>query len=650
MSETIEKRVLILAPSGVDSDVAEGLLARRTFHTVSCESLDRLSEEIARGAGVVVMTEEALTGAGIDRLGDLLKNQPPWSDLPVLVLTRPAVDSAAASEALQSLGNVMLLERPARAAAFVSSVRAALRARERQYEIRSYLVDRELADRARALLAAIVESSDDAIVSKSLQGIITSWNSGAERLFGYTAEEVIGQSITILIPSERLEEERTILDQIARGQRVDHFETERVTKSGERVQLSLTVSPIRDALGKVVGASKVARDISARKQAETEQKEANRRKDEFLATLAHELRNPLAPIRNSLGVLASPNASKGTIEQVRAIMERQVDHMVRLVDDLLEVSRITRGKIELRRERIQLEDVVRMAVETSMPLIDLAKHQLTVVLPPEPIVLHADPVRISQILANLLNNSAKYTPEGGQIWLTATRENDDVVLSVRDTGIGISPDMLPHVFDMFMQGSHGHRQPEGGLGIGLTLVRNLVDMHHGSVEALSEGVGRGSEFRVRLPLVADATPAPRAVSSSPPETKLTSLRVLVTDDNRDSADSLGMVLRSLGADVMVVYDGAAALQSLETRHPDVVFLDIGMPGLDGYAIARSIRSRPELGETTLIALTGWGQDDDRRRSHAAGFDHYLIKPADIGKLRALMVQLDRSSRSRTSNA
>jgi signal transduction histidine kinase len=369
--------------------------------------------------------------------------------------------------------------------------------------------------------------------------------------------------------------------------------------------------------------------------------EMDRRKDEFLATLAHELRNPLAPLRNSLNILRMSGDSNPAAERVHEMMERQVNHMVRLVDDLLEVSRITRGKIELRRERVELAAVLRSAVETSRPLMEAAGHQLAITVPPEPLILEADPVRLSQVIANLLNNAAKYTEEDGQIWLTARREGGEAAVSVRDTGLGIPADMLPRVFDMFAQVDRTLKRSQGGLGIGLTLARTLVEMHGGRVEARSEGPGKGSEFTVRLPLAAEDSIAeearPRAGGAQP--SPLSQKRALVVDDNRDAADSLGMLLKFLGADAHVVYDGPSALQALHIYRPAVVFLDIGMPGMDGHEVARHVRQAPEFGDVLLIAMTGWGQEEDRRRSKAAGFDHHLVKPANADALQALLSSL-----------
>jgi PAS domain S-box-containing protein len=641
----LELRLLLLTPTGKDATLVASVLREAGMNCASCAGMDCVIRELRAGAGALLLAEEALDDGEGSQLAAALDAAPPWSDLPVLLLTGIGADSAIVGQAVESLGNVTLLERPTRVAAIVSASRSALRARERQYQVRNQLEERERHLQTQALLGAIVASSDDAIVSKDLEGIILTWNAGAERLFGYSAEEVIGRPITLLIPPERHDEEAGLLRQLRRGERIDHFETVRVAKDGRRIDISLTVSPIRDAEGKVIGASKVARDVTPRKVAEAALRDADRRKDEFLATLAHELRNPLAPIRNSLHILRIAGSLDPTSESVCEMLERQVNHMVRLVDDLMEVSRITRGTIELRRERIELAAIIRSAVETSKPLIDLAGHQLSVALPKEPVLVDGDLVRLSQVFANLLNNAANYCDRAGQITITARREEGAVAVSVRDTGIGIAPDMLPRVFDMFTQIDRAGGRAQGGLGIGLALVRALVDMHGGRVEARSGGPGRGSEFVVRLPVLAGA-PLPIGTRlPARPSDFLPRRRVLVVDDNHDAADSLGMLLRILGADVRVVYDGAAALEAIESFRPIVAFLDIGMPEMDGHELARQIHQRFPSERITLVALTGWSQEEDRERTRLAGFDHHLIKPADISKLQTLLGSLDNPSES-----
>jgi PAS domain S-box-containing protein len=361
-----------------------------------------------------------------------------------------------------------------------------------------------------------------------------------------------------------------------------------------------------------------------------ELRETGRHKDEFLATLAHELRNPLAPIRNALQVMRLARDDSEVMEASETIIDRQVQQMVRLIDDLLDLSRISRGKIELRRERIDLADVLNSAIETSRPLIEESGHQLTVRLPSEPLPLDADLTRLAQVFLNLLNNSAKYTERGGQICLTAERAGDTVAVRVRDTGIGIPPQMLPRIFEMFTQVDRSLERAQGGLGIGLTLVRRLVEMHGGSVEAHSDGPGTGSEFIVRLPLVRDVTAdSPRAAADDDAAVPAGRRhRILVVDDNRDAANSLTTLLRMKGHDVRTAYDGLEAIDATFTHKPDVVLLDVGLPRLNGFDVARRIREGEHARNVVLIALTGWGHEEDRRRSKEAGFDHHMVKPAD----------------------
>jgi signal transduction histidine kinase/CheY-like chemotaxis protein len=370
-------------------------------------------------------------------------------------------------------------------------------------------------------------------------------------------------------------------------------------------------------------------------------RDADRRKDEFLATLAHELRNPLAPIRSSLQILKMPRVDAEVVERSRDMMERQVHHLVRLVDDLLDVSRVMRGKIELRKERVELATVVARAVETVQPLMEAQGHELTVSLPPESLPLDADPVRLAQVVGNLLTNAAKYTEPNGQIRLTAHRESNEAVLRVQDTGIGITPEMLPRVFELFVQVDHAATRSQGGLGIGLTLVNNLVEMHQGTVTAHSDGLGKGSEFVVRLPLstrAAQEDEGPKTGLSTHPALP-SGHRLLVVDDNQDAADSLAMLLRLRGYEVRIAHNGPTALELVNDYRPELVFLDIGMPGMDGYEEARRLRRQPGLESVRLAALTGWGQKEHRRRTAEAGFDHHLVKPVEPKALEELLANL-----------
>jgi signal transduction histidine kinase len=373
------------------------------------------------------------------------------------------------------------------------------------------------------------------------------------------------------------------------------------------------------------------RSTGMRRQTEQTLREADARKDEFIAVLSHELRNPLAPLRNSLAAMRLSGAGNVATNGLLDVMERQVNHLVRLTDDLLEMSRITRGAFELRRERVELAAVVHHALETADPLIRARGHQVTLALPEETLWVDGDPVRLAQILANLLNNAARYTDKGGSIVLRARREGASAAVAVRDNGAGIAREQLARLFEMFARGERS-----SGLGIGLALARRLAEMHGGSIEAASDGPGKGAEFTVRLPLAAGATaellPAKTGGAGLPPK------RILVVDDNRDAADTLGMLLGFLGADVQVAHDGRDALAAFEAHRPDVVLLDIAMPHLDGYEVARAIRSRAG-GGVPLVALTGWGQEEDRRRVREAGFDHHLVKPADLDALRSLLGSL-----------
>ena len=780
------------------------------------------------------------------------------------------------------------------------------------------ITGRKQAEEAQARLAKIVETSDDAIISKSIDGIIQTWNAGAERMFGYPAEEVVGKPITVLIPPERLPEEEKILQQLRRGKAVEQFETLRLTRDGRPIDVSLTISPLKNANGNVVGASMIVRNITERKQAGdalreseqrfralvlassdlmcrmspdwsemrqvydknfvveteepngnwlehyvhradqprlmalvreairtkslfemehrvrradgswgwmlsravplldakgeivewfgtgsdvTEQKRAeqalreseerfralfdrgpiaiyscdaagiaqefnpcavqlwgrepkrgdnderfsgsyklylpdgtfvpreqspmaavisgdsagaydqefiierpdgsrisiiantvplkneqgqitggmccfyditernrlerksleqaqaladlDRRKDEFLAMLSHELRNPLAALANAVQLLRLQKSEAPLQQQARHVIERQLGQLTHLVDDLLEVSRITTGRVQLRQQQIALSGIVERAVETAQPLITQHRHGLKVSLPLEPVFMLGDAARLEQVLVNLLTNAAKYTDEGGRIWLSVESEKvagvvatgaaavPMVLIRVRDTGIGIAPELLPHIFDIFTQADRSLDRSQGGLGIGLCLVQRLVELHGGTVEVHSV-LGQGSEFVVRLPVVQPTLPASPALPSPAPDTALppakaaTGCRVLVVDDNVDAAQSLAMLLELTGHEVRLAYDGPSAVEAVMQYQPDVVLLDIGLPGLDGFEVAQQIRRQAALGNVVLVALTGYGQDADRRLAKDAGFDYHLVKPASFSQIEEIL--------------
>jgi PAS domain S-box-containing protein len=498
----------------------------------------------------------------------------------------------------------------------------------------------------------VEQVKDYAIFMTDAQGRATTWNEGVGHVLGFTEDEFIGQDVTaaIFTPEDVAAgvPERELETAAAQGQAGNDRWMRR--KDGTRFFATGVTTGLYDVDGRLLGFSKVMRDQTERKRLEDELRriaadlsEADRRKDEFLATLAHELRNPLAPVRTGLEVMKLATNDPRLLEEVRDTMERQVQQLVTLVDDLLDVSRITQGKLQLRKCRVKLDDVVQSAVEATRPFITEASHTLMVSLPPQAVWLDADPHRLAQIVSNLLSNSSKYTPEGGRIDLIAERQGSDVVLTVRDTGIGIPADMLGRIFEMFTQVDRSLEKGYTGLGIGLTLVKRLVEMHGGTITAHSEGAGRGSEFTVRLPVLIDPRPDPSA--ECPPQRTADEAgqrRVLVVDDNEAAADMLGRVVQILGHEVRTAGDGREAIEVAAEFRPDVVLMDLGMPEMNGYEAAQHIREQPWGRGMLLIALTGWGQDEDRRRTQEAGFDHHLVKPADPAELQRLLAESERS--------
>ncbi len=615
----------------------------------------------------------------------------------------------------------------------------------------------------KAYLAAIVESSGDAIISKGLNGIITSWNTSAKRIFGYNAGEAIGKHISLIIPQDHLPEEEIIIAKLAEGQKIEHYETVRRAKNGTLLDVSITVSPIHDSKGRIIGVSIVARDITERKRQEDElraqqewfqvtlasigdaviatdvnaritylnataerltgwflkeavnqpldtvlkiinedtrlsvdnpiskalktgavqglanhtvliakdgteysiedsaapirlsngkfigvilvfhdigdrrimekelQKKAemlaekDRRKDEFLAMLAHELRNPLAPVSNALHIMRSQPLKPETQKEVLDMATHQVNHIVRLLDDLLDISRITHGKILMQKERIDLCGVARNAIDSVEHIIHERGHTLEVHLPPCPLWVTGDDTRLSQLFGNLLNNAAKYMRDGGRIVLEGQERGAEIIIRVRDTGIGISQEELPHIFDMFMQADTSMERSEGGLGIGLTLVKRIAELHGGKVEVKSEK-GQGTEFTVTLPAAESLKQPGSETGEEQPAHPLSSFRVLVVDDNEASARTMGWMLEALGYQAQAAYNAKDALEIAHNYKPDVILLDIGMPDMNGYTLCGRMREDTELKHTIFIAQTGWSQEQHLQRSKEAGFDYHLVKP------------------------
>ena len=519
--------------------------------------------------------------------------------------------------------------------------------------------ERFLRDRQNARYNALMESAPDAVMTLDEEGVIRLVNPAVVLQFGYGADELIGRKAATLFGSS--EQWSELWRQLkSDNPTLRPLELVINRKDGTARYYEVSASRWRD--GARVFVTTMLRDVNDRRAAEAalrqseEQSRANaqtlaqlnevlrrssealnesaRRKDEFLAILAHELRNPLAPMRNGLNLLKLLRDNPAATEETREMMDRQLNQMVRLIDDLMDISRINRDKIELSKVTIPLAAIISQAVETSRPLIDARQHKLTIDLP-DGVLLNVDVVRMVQVFANLLNNAAKYTPNGGEIRLAAVKEGDNVVVRVRDNGVGIPPAMLSRVFDLFMQIDHSLRRSQGGLGIGLSLVRRLVEMHDGTVEAHSQGPGKGSEFVISLP-VARAASWPAAETARDAGKPARRRRILVADDNQDSAASLALLLNVMGHEAQSVNDGLAAIDVAERFHPEVVLLDIGMPGLNGLDAARRLRERPWAKGVLLIALTGLGQDQDRRRSEDAGFNAHLVKPVEGRMLETLM--------------
>jgi PAS domain S-box-containing protein len=456
--------------------------------------------------------------------------------------------------------------------------------------------------------------------------------------FGRPAEEFVGRRIIDVLSKEAFDQLRPHFDEVLAGKDVQ-YEAEVNYRGADLRWIKAMYTPTLDASGQPDGWVAVVLDITDSKRQEEALREADRKKDEFLAILAHELRNPLAPLRNGLQVMKLAKNKAEAFEQSCAMMERQLGQMVRLIDDLLDVSRISRGMIVLRKERVELAKVVQGAVETSRPLIDRSSHELTLRLPEEPVYVDADRTRLAQALSNLLSNAAKYTDRGGHIWMTVEREGNDSVISVKDTGIGIPASMLPKVFEMFTQMDRSLEKSQGGLGIGLTIVKRLVEMHGGSVEVRSEGHGMGSEFIIRLPVVLSIVHGREEDGDHQPAQQKARRRILVVDDNVDAASSLALMLKMMGNDVRTAHDGLEAVEEAAAFRPELVLLDIGMPKVNGYDACRRIREQPGGKNIVIVALTGWGQDEDKRRSQEAGFNIHLVKPVEPAVLEQLLAEL-----------
>lgn len=610
-----EGRLLQMNPAGLamlEADGPEAALGRCVYDVIAPEYRDRfrdLNERVCRGErGTLGFEIIGLRGTRRYMETNAVPLPSPGGGFTQLAVTRDVTERVAAERSLKESE-----ERYRQAAAAAAT-----------------------AAEANAKFRAFFEQGTNFAGVLTLDGMVVEANRLCLDACGFAREEVIGRPFW---ECGWWDQSTALVDMVraachqAAGGRMFRAETDYFVAVGARRVVDLILAPVTDDAGRVLFVAATGTDVTERREMEESLRDSDRKKDEFIALLAHELRNPLAPIRNGLQVIRLAGGDPGAVAQARDMMDRQLSHMVRLIDDLLDVSRIGQNKMELRRERVQLTDVVSSAVETARPLIDAGAHELNVSLPQRPIFLDADLTRLAQVFSNLLTNSAKFTPHGGRIWLSAERRGSEVVVSVRDTGIGIPDASLSAIFDMFSQVDRSIERTRGGLGIGLALVKGLVEMHGGTVSAASEGEDKGSTFTVTLPaLTGQAEPAvPQSEGR-----RASSRRILVVDDSRDGADSLAMMLRLLGNEVRTANDGIVAVEQAEAFKPEVILMDVGMPRMNGLDATRSIRAQEWGRSMTIIALTGWGQEEDKERSRAAGCDAHLVKPIDPSDLERLL--------------
>lgn len=509
-------------------------------------------------------------------------------------------------------------------------------------EVDALVVDSPAGERVFTLTGAdhaygvLIDAMQQGAATISHEGLVLYCNRAFAAFFSHSQWDITGRSLMDFLPFSQQQPFQELLLQSHEMCGSGELQLESSEGSIRTIQAALT--PL--SMMEMSAICLVLTDITEQKQ-HRDLQDSNRRKDEFLAMLAHELRNPLAPILNAVAILNHMMRGDDKLAYVSDIIERQTRHLSRLVDDLLDVSRISLGKVKLQKERIELATVMARAAEISTPLINARQHQLTIQMPPKNLLLEADATRLAQVISNLLTNAAKYTDQGGLIHLSAQLDGDDAIISVRDTGIGISADLLPRVFDLFTQGDRSLARSEGGLGVGLTLVRRLVELHGGCVKAASAGVGCGSEFTVRLP----AIPMEKPVEASPPMNSNADSgchHVLIVDDNKDAADTIGMLINLLGHEVTICNGSEEALRKAQAMRFQAAFLDIGLPGMNGHELASRLRSLPGYGQTMLVAMTGYGQEEDVARSRQAGFDHHCVKPVELKLLNSLLQSLKSS--------
>ncbi|MEX2431058.1 MAG: response regulator [Dehalococcoidia bacterium] len=613
-------RVLIVEDSPDDAELTKVQLS--DSYDCSWEVVETAADyahALARGGWDVILCDHNLPA--FDSIKALRLLQDHREDIPFIIVSGAIGEVVAVAAMKMGASDYVMKGNLARLVPVI----------ERETREAAVRREKRRADEESKRLTAIIEATPDLVAITDPQGLPVYINAAGSKLLGVAeGHGAAGLERNAPYIAHRVIRGEALARAAAEGKFTE--ETLLVTHDGREIPVSQVTLAHRGEDGEVEFFSVIARDITQTKESEEALRLADRRKDEFLATLAHELRNPLAPLANAASLMGMLGHDPAELAELREIIGRQVQHMVRLIDDLLDVSRITRGKIELRRERVSLHTVLDAAIEAAQPLIDEGGYTLTRAYGHEDLVLDADPARLTQIFANLLNNAIKYTPAGGRIAVSTKRQGDHAEASVQDDGIGIPRDMLHDVFDMFTQIGRTLAGRQSGLGVGLTLAKSLVEMHNGQIEAHSAGTNRGSEFIVRLPLARStatgASNGPAGTAAEPEE----GCRVLVVDDTALAADLFAKLLRAKGHDARAVYGGEEALETLRTYHPDVVFSDIAMPGISGYEFAAEIKSRPDLATIVLVAMSGYGQAEDKRRSAEAGFDFHLTKPVEFNSL------------------
>jgi PAS domain S-box-containing protein len=656
--------ILIVDDEPRNLTVLETVLENPGYRLVRAGSADQALLALVAEEFALIILDIRMPGMTGFELAHTIKERRKTAQVPIIFLTAYYNEDQHVLEGYES-GAVDYLHKPVNARVLRSKVAvfAELYRRQRQAGIANRNLLEEVSERRRAedrlrelndtleqrvvertaalhaqqrLYQSVTDNASVALFISDREHNCTFMNPAAEQLTGFRMEECRGRQLRDLLKCSHAAEMPTLLDARPADARLSSAKWQAeevfVHRNGHPYDVALTVSVLYDESGAPTGTIMEAQDISQRKRAQAQLKDADRRKDEFLATLAHELRNPLAPVRNAVHFLHLKATEAPELKWARDVIDRQTKAMARLIDDLMDVSRISRGKIVLQREHVELAKVIENAIETSQPKIAQVGHEFIANVPSEPVLVDADLTRLAQVLLNLLNNAAKYTDPGGRIELNVTIEGQDVVMSVRDSGIGIPTEKLESIFEMFAQVEEALSRSRGGLGIGLNLAKRLVEMHGGTIHAHSDGIDKGSEFIVRLPIVVEPANDTERPNGNSHGKVATELRILVVEDNQDAAESLAVVLRLMGHNVWVAYDGEQAITLAEDLRPQVTLCDVGLPKLNGYDVARALRLQPGGESMLLIAVTGWGQEHDKRKTSEAGFDRHMVKPVDVHAL------------------